>query len=264
MWIKYSILVVYNRDIDDSISYRMLKRRNIPVIVCDNSTISNQNRNEVERDKNIYLSMNGNRGLSYAYNKALDWIDENQGHERNGYVVFFDDDTQISEEFFCMMEKKIEEYRPDILLPVVLDDLGIMSPVQISSNKYCTRCKDPFHVSKERISGINSGMVVSLQIYRQYRYDERLFLDYVDHNFLWDMKQQKKNIQVVDVKLQQASSSLKDDAQKAIVRLRIFKKDINVFYGDRILERFVYYYVMIRRKLHYIKLYKDISVLWKC
>ena len=264
MWVKYAVLVIYNKSIKESKSYQSLKSHaQIPVIVCDNSTVDNQNIYEVNRDNNIYLSMNGNKGISFAYNQALRWVYE-KSPSLDGYLAFFDHYTDIPPNYFKRVEQYISDGKSDILLPVVKDAIGIMSPVYMDSLKYVHRCKDPFAIPKSHISGINSGLIVSIKLFRDFQYDEELFLDYVDHNFFYTMHKLNKKVKVMNIEIKQNSSTLEDDADKAMKRLKLFKKDIKYFYADNMLYRFVYHYVMIRRKLHYIRLYKDVSVLWKC
>ena len=77
----YAILVIYNKSVLDSTTYLFCKEHKyIQLIVCDNSTIDNENKMIVEKDGYHYISMHGNKGLSKAYNMAIDGIKNNQGY----------------------------------------------------------------------------------------------------------------------------------------------------------------------------------------
>ena len=59
----YGILVVYNMDVSESVSYQFINRhKEINLIVVDNSDHDFKNNKKVESDGNTYLSMNGNQG----------------------------------------------------------------------------------------------------------------------------------------------------------------------------------------------------------
>ncbi|MBM6831339.1 glycosyltransferase [Faecalicoccus acidiformans] len=258
MGICYCVLVIYNKNIKDSISYKMLQRQ-IPVIVCDNSTIFEDNEQMVKKDQNVYLSMNGNHGLSRAYNCALDWIFK-QGINTDDYIVLFDDDTEIPNDFFTKMENVISQKHPDILLPIVKDEMGILSPCRIQNGKV-SRLADIDNCSYEEITAINTGMTIRLSLFKDYRYDENFFLDYIDHHFLKDMKKKDVSIEIVDTLIQQQLSIWTDDSQKALDRLVLFKKDIFQFYKD---DKKTAHYILWKRKIRYMLKYKKISILWKC
>ena len=181
MGICYCVLVIYNKNIKDSISYKMLQKQQIPVIVCDNSTTFEKNEQIVKDNQNVYISMNGNQGLSKAYNRALDWM-FHQEISTDDYLVLFDDDTEIPDELNTKMENVISQNHPDILLPVVKDDAGILSPCRIQNGKV-SRLSDIDDCSYEEITAINTGMTIRLSLFKDYRYDEHFFLDYIDHHF---------------------------------------------------------------------------------
>lgn len=75
MYDIYGILVIYNQSVLNSPAYLSCKKsKKIKLIVCDNSTTLNNNKSLVEEDGYIYLNMHGNKGLSKAYNAAIDII----------------------------------------------------------------------------------------------------------------------------------------------------------------------------------------------
>ncbi|MGM9946515.1 glycosyltransferase [Floccifex sp.] len=231
----------------DSISYSFLK--NQYVIVCDNSEMDYKNKEIVQANGHIYLSMKGNKGLSYAYNRALDYI-QSMYPEMTGRLCLFDDDTILSNDYF----KKMEESHADICLPIVKDQDTLLSPSMFKNGK-SIRLKSLNQLDVSYISGINSGMCINLSLFQSYRYNENLFLDYVDHYFLYTMKD--KSIEVVNTTLQQSFSATTNSKESDRIRFQIFKKDTKVFY--KLIHK-NYRKTLYKRMLRLWIKYRDVSM----
>lgn len=231
----------------DSISYSFLKNQN--VIVCDNSEKEYKNKEIIETNGHVYLSMKGNKGLSYAYNRALDYI-QSIHPEMTGRLCLFDDDTAISQDYF----KKMEKAKADICLPIVKDQDTLLSPSMFKNGK-SIRLKSLDQLDVSYISGINSGMCINLSLFQSYRYNENLFLDYVDHYFLYTNKD--KSIEVVNTVLQQSFSATTNSKESDRIRFQIFKKDSQVFYQ---LIHKNYKKTVIKRMLRLWIKYRDLSM----
>ncbi|MDD7280534.1 hypothetical protein [Floccifex sp.] len=242
-------------DISQSVSYNELKKQNVKIIVCDNSEIKTNNQMVVQQDNQVYLSMNGNKGLSYAYNRAIDYIFSQTltGKEK---ICLFDDDTQISDDYFQVMERS----NSDICLPKVYDEKSLLSPSLMINGK-SIRWDESQPLDKKNISGINSGMCIQASVFENYRYDESLFLDYVDHYFLFEMKRQGKSIEVVDTILHQSFSANSNDLESELNRFKLFKKDSEIFY--RLTKLRGYHYTLLKRKLGLMLRYKKTSLMWR-
>lgn len=245
------IIVLYNINFKSSDTYNSVidsyefKNQQITVVLVDNSTSDYCNESSSELKNHIYISMNGNKGISKAYNAALDTLKELELLDNN-LVILLDDDTKLNQEYFQSIK---DSYAPniDIYLPIVYDEIGILSPSIMGLR--CKRCKKISQITKENICGINSGMVVKGKIFNSYRYDERIFLDYVDHQFIRDMKTSNKNIIILNAKLYQHFSSNNDNYQQTMNRFQIMKKDLKIFYSRNFVEKVIYYYVINRRRI---------------
>lgn len=260
----FGIIVVYNKNVNDSVTYQCLKKqKGLQIIVCDNSTRDYGNCAIVASEGYQYMNMNGNAGLSKAYNKALDYI-ASVNPEMKGYVMLFDDDTHIPEDYFVRMLRDIQRKNADIYLPIVKDEVGILSP-SMMKKYYCHRAigGNVWKIRKSEICGINSGMAIALKVFKSYRYNEELFLDYVDHNFIRDMRKHHCRIEIVKTYIHQTFSSNIHDEKKELARLEIFKKDINVFYKRGIGNRFFFHYTMLRRKMKLFFKYKKIGIMFR-
>ncbi|WP_279166997.1 glycosyltransferase [Thomasclavelia cocleata] len=241
----YIILVIYNKNYHDSKTIQDLNqikdldKKNI--IVVDNSTKDYNNQNIIKEYGYQYISMNGNKGLPKAYNQGLNKIDKNAN-----LVCLFDDDTAVEKIYFDTALNYINGEEADVYIPVVKDQLGMLSPL-IMKNLYCHRVKNIDVLNNENISAINSGMIIKSEVFKNYKYDENLFLDFVDHDFMKSMKKQNRNIVIMkNNMLIQDFSLVSDSGKKAKIRFKILKKDLKYFYRN---HPFYYYYVIIRRKL---------------
>lgn len=258
----YAVLVDYNKPLEESPSYQALRRqKDIVTIVCDNSTQVELDQNLVQKDGNVYLSMHGNRGLSKAYNRALDHIEE-EDPVLEGFVMLFDDDTDIPDSYFDCVRKAIKENDADIYLPLITDerpDLGYLSP-SILKDVYMHRTMDPWSLTKEEICGINSGMVIRLSLFADYRYNEDLFLDHVDHDFIRSMRKRNAKIRIIDTELHQHFSAFETNGNKAIARFTILKKDMREFYKPTLKGRLFCEYVLLRRKASIFYYTRDMRI----
>ncbi|MBB5182901.1 glycosyltransferase [Catenisphaera adipataccumulans] len=248
----YSIIVVYNKKITDSQTYRAMRLQpDMDIIVCDNSTIDHENEVIVHADGYTYVPMGGNQGLSKAYNEALKKL---AGKE--GYVILMDDDTLVSDHYFQCVRHAVRSGK-DIYLPYVSDGSHIISPAFIDDG--IVKNADAYDsIPYQNLTAINSGMVLNLDLFRHYRFDEGLFLDYVDHQFLTDMKHRNKQIEIMDVTIRQTFSANNFDKQKAMERFKIFKKDSAYFYRN---HKQAYRYVVGKRRAHLLMMYKDPRIL---
>lgn len=252
----YGIMVIYNKCLTDSLAYKCLMERNVNLVICDNSTKECGNEGIATKDGKAYLSMGGNLGLSYAYNRGIEYIFEKYQPEDVDWICLFDDDTHISEEYFSALENGMGE----IILPIVKDAAGIMSPVKMKG-RIATRFLSVEEAAKTagvEISGINSAMAVRARIFRDYRYNEQMFLDYIDHMFIIDMRKRNIYPNVIPIEIHQNFSAMEYSKESEINRFRIQKKDLKIFYKGNPL---LYYYIVIKKHLKLVKKYKDIKML---
>lgn len=255
------MLVIYNQYYADSMTYRSLRvseafrNGEVEVALIDNSAYDMHNKN-ISEDHFTYLSMNGNQGLSKAYNAGLDYFkDQLTGN----MIVLLDDDTRLPRDYFDVMKKNINE-ETDVYLPIIYDQTGQLLSPSIMKRYRCVLAKRIENVNEKNINGINTGMMIRGDLFKDYRYDEHYFLDYVDHAFIRDMKQLNKKIMIVPATISQNYSLAGQSVEKALKRFKISKKDISYYYRRGLISRLVYHYLMCRRKAKYFKMYKKINV----
>ena len=97
--LKYAaIIVIYNKNIKDSITCRSIKDINdfnIEVVIVDNSEVDFHNNEVCKSLGYTYISMNGNKGLSKAYNVGID-------KTQSDIIILFDDDTFVNKDILVL------------------------------------------------------------------------------------------------------------------------------------------------------------------
>lgn len=262
MKIGYGILVIYNKVIERSLSYRIFKDQ-LPIIVVDNSTldkIRKINLAQVKKDGNIYLDMKGNQGLSKAYNQAICHIQKIENEPC--FVLIMDDDTVFEKDFLQKALQEMYRFKADVYVPIVKAHSQILSPCMIHKGRV-KAIDDLSKLNKENITAINSGMIVSLKVYQDIQYNENLFLEYIDHDFIRQVKEKKYSIHILQQEVQQNFSIFENDKDSAKTRYFLLKKDLDVFYDKSWQQRILYKSILWKRKIRAIMQYKDLSILWK-
>lgn len=227
----YATVIIYNQSITNSLTCNNLEKitgHDITVIIADNSIADMGNRS-LSNDKGwTYIPMGGNMGLSKAYNKVLDFLDG-----QDGIIVWLDDDTNVEQAYFDSLD--VEAYKKpdvDIFAPVIMGQDGkIYSPneARFFKNKQLKNSNDK--IKMEKFNAINSCTGIRLSILKDYRYDERLFLDQVDHNFCEDQRMLKRKFHKLNVIIHHNFSlkNRKSTPQQCWKRYEIMIPDFLVF-----------------------------------
>ncbi len=177
-----ALIVLYNTHLADSMTFRSIRdTEGIFITIADNSTRDFKNAEAAREAGCRYINMQGNKGLSKAYNKAIAGLEKNED-----LLCLFDEDARVGENYFSALREAAESRAGvDIFVPVVRDKKGMLSPCifQGLTGRRAKRLRD---IPKNRLSAINCGMAIRLRVFKEYIYDEGLFLDYIDHAFIRD------------------------------------------------------------------------------
>lgn len=223
------VVVVYNQYCGNSVTCNTISAGSVQpdiILIVDNSTKEMGNLECCKKHGWFYHSMGGNVGLTKAYNAAISVL-----QNKADVVIWADDDTVFPADY---MKKLVEAASAmpdnDVFLPVVKSKTMILSPA-IYTRRRIVAIKELSDLENQQITAINSGMAVRLALYDDFRYDEAIFLDYVDHDFMCWCNLNGKKIQIMDdVLLFQnffAESNPSNAARKH--RMQIYCKDIRVF-----------------------------------
>ena len=230
----FLLIVVYNKDCRDFLPlYRRLMAEGGSVIVYDNSTAVADNAAVCRENGIVYLGSKGNKGISKAYNEAAAYC---LGRSEDGFLCLFDDDTVIPPDYIAEV-KKHNGAGKAVLLPMLYSGEKLISPAILKPDFHCDFFSCPEEAKKysgPSLTALNSGMAVSLKVFADYRYDERLFLDGIDHRFMKDMKKAGVPFYFLDCGLKHELSAFeKPPLESALHRFRLFKSDIRVFDENR-------------------------------
>jgi len=223
------VVVLYNQYCGNSVTCKTINEGSLQpdtILMIDNSTKEMNNLNYCEKQGWTYHSMGGNAGLSKAYNTAISVL-----QNKADVVIWADDDTVFPPDY---MEKLVEYVSnnpgKDVFLPVVKSKTMILSPA-IYTKRRIIAAKQLLELEKAQLSAINSGMAVRLSLYDNYRYDESIFLDYVDHDFMRWCRLNGRSMQIMDdVQLFQNFFAEGNSSYAAVKhRMKIYCKDIRVY-----------------------------------
>jgi GT2 family glycosyltransferase len=229
MKISFSVIVVlYNVKLLESTSVKEVYRQaevfnnnniKIEVYVCDNSTRYMGNRSQANQLGIHYLDMGRNVGLAKAFNYAINVVS-------GSYITIFDDDSILDGEYFNKMLKVIQSNpNTDIFLPEVFA-LG----KKISPSREVGCFVRQFPRCFGHITGISSGMTIRRNVFKKIKYDEKMFLDFIDYDFIKASKNSGfKIIEVNNIKISQKFSVFEDDPKDSVNRFEIMLKDLLYF-----------------------------------
>lgn len=187
--------------------------------LLDNSTdetIKEENKKFCQ-DSNIkYFDNGGNVGLAKAYNRAIADLEEGEA------LAIFDEDTFIPDDFIKEAVKGLEE--ADIVVPIVKSGDKIISPSSLAGKKVVK-------YSGKNLTAINSGTVIKKEVFDKIGgYNEDMFLDYIDHEFMERCLKTKVKVKVFSKELNQTFFARENtDKVKALRRFEIFLDDFKVF-----------------------------------
>ena len=253
-------VVVYNKSCEESATCQALtalRHTSVAVLIYDNSVRDFGNASYCEKQGWIYFSLGKNVGISKAYNACIGYLKENTAAD---YLCLFDDDTAINESYFDALNSAINDSGVDIYVPLVFSAGRLLSPCKIKPNFSVSMFKDEQEAllyNGRDITAINSGMAIKLNVFDNYCYDEHIFLDGVDHNFMRDMNIQKKIIKIFPYQcIHEFSGDSKPSMQSALTRFQIFVKDYRYIACK---NHVTCYYLLYKRTIHLCAQYRSMK-----
>ena len=222
--ITYSaIIVVYNKRIRKSITCESIKQIsgvNVEIIVVDNSETEQGNKSVCADLGYTYISMNGNKGLSKAYNAAIDKCNSD-------ILILLDDDTPVTQEYFDVLnEATVNNKDMDIFAPVVYGQDGVIySPNEFNFLRNHFISNPNQEVSQENFNAIASCLAIRKRVFDGYRFNETLFVDQIDQYFFCEQRKRNRKFMKLDVEIYQnfyqRDAMLDPDSAWKRVRLRL-------------------------------------------
>lgn len=236
----YALIVIYNKKCIDSKSFNFIKKYNdkIKIIIFDNSTKNLKNKDFCDANNIEYYSLNKNVGLSKAYNYVISKINVSP----DNYLMILDDDTSLNDNYFEEVFKSTKNGEYDLYLPIIEANKKIISPSNIQFNCRVKGISNIKKINMNKITAINSGMVVRTSVYNNITYNEKIFLDYVDHDFMKNIRKNGYRIKMLDSVIKQDfSRNEKGELTSELFRFKIYKKDFKIYCKD--CKNIPFYYI---------------------
>ena len=204
------ISVLYNQKLASGNTWNTLilpalsSGRNRLVILADNSTdiqIREENREMAGKYGAVYLDMQGNRGLPAAYNRAVDVVLQERKEQDRGkgrtvseknrseeeWIVIADQDTCFPDSYLKMLEEAAGQTAYDVFAPVVKAGEKQLSPCCRKGSRFVPYGSErPEKKELQDAFFINTGLAFRKTLFEdpKNRYDEQLFLDFVDFDLV--------------------------------------------------------------------------------
>lgn len=260
----YALVVLYNKSCEDSNSIRAVRKfaPEISLIIFDNSERDYGNEFFCKNHHYIYYTKNKNLGISKAYNTVIDSMEFND----NDYLIMLDDDTHLTKDYFSELKNLVTENNSDVFLPIVYARDKIISPYNYHMKcrtKMVTKIDD---LDLSKVSGINSGMVIKTSVFKKIRYNEQLFLDYVDYDFMKRIHSINGKITIMSSSIEQEFQYFEYDSRNlegALKRFKIDMHDYKILCSDADEKWFFYIHAikfMLKQTINY-RTYKFFKIL---
>ena len=216
-------IVIYNKDVREAITCQRIKDidSSIDILILDNSEKKNNNGARCKELGIRYISMKGNKGLSKAYNAAVD------NSEDSDVIVLFDDDTEITAEYFDKLRVALDESPEiDIFAPIIRGQDGVIySPNEFNFLKNHFISSPDQVVLHSAFNAIASCLAIRMRVFDNYRFNEKLFIDQVDQFFFCEQRKHGRKFGVLKIEVlqhfYQREATLTPEVGWGRLRLRI-------------------------------------------
>ncbi len=205
----FVVIVVYKLDFTTSSSYLSLEKcaakldEKLDVLIYDNSPIGFQGELDSKVLSLIYKHDPSNSGVSKAYNVGASLANV----MNKKYLMLLDQDSVFCSDYLSGVAKTISKNpKDDIFSPFVWhkNEDALISPSYYKNfrGKLMKMDMHQRYLAIEGVSMINSGMIISLKLFDTVcGFDERIHLDFSDHEFFGRASKHVKHIVMVPVYL---------------------------------------------------------------
>lgn len=261
-------IVLYKCTLKDSVSFNALREQVKPFLsecsffIYDNSPDIDSTASDILCNyvNAYYYHDINNSGVSKAYNEAAIYAKKNAFQ----WLLLLDQDTVLPSNIMNIYMEAIREH----------NDIPLFAPkVKIADKKYISPCafylkhghwlrKVNSGLTKTKYrSVINSGLLISLKAYlNSGGYNDKVYLDYSDHEFFTRFKSLYRYFYVLNVELLQDFACVSKDSDKLLKRYRILCDCVQNVSKKSFGERLLYYFVLFRRGVHLYYLTREKEV----
>lgn len=223
-----AVVVLYNAKINDSTTLNSLEQgledgNTLDLVIYDNSKVSQETKTVKFQKFNIYYIHNPeNPGVSLAYNYGA----EQAQKLKKDWLLILDQDTCFAPDYFRKMNDALSENgHIKLFAPILkLTNDVILSPCSFRyfHGKHLTTPPTGIN-SLSKNQPVNSGILVSMETFiKAGGYNEKVKLDYSDHQFIERVKPIEDQYYVIPSIGQQDFSGMERDLQKILVRFKYY------------------------------------------
>ena len=265
-------IVLYKCKLKDSVSFNCLREQvgrfssGYSFFIYDNSPSIDNTATAILNSYNeaYYYHVANTSGVSKAYNEAATYA------QVYGFqcLLLLDQDTILPTNMLDVYMAAIREH----------NDIPLFAPkVKIGERKYISPCAFYLKsghikrkvcigkIKKNSLSVINSGLLISVKAFLNCGgYNEKVYLDYSDHEFFSRYKKKYKYFYVLDIELLQNLSTVTKDSNKLISRYAILCECVQNVESQSIVDRVLFSLMLFCRALSLFLLTrkKDVFTIW--
>jgi GT2 family glycosyltransferase len=197
------VLVIYKMKIDESPAFLSLTEalkssyRATSIFIYDNSPNAHQSTLP-ENWRITYRTNPSNPGVSKAYNQGFELAKT----QNKKWLLLVDQDTIFPADAFEKYRLAIEESGCSIIIPLLLDEKGIVSPLKF----YLGGGRRLTDVSPDQVLSLrdyffhNSGLLLAVDAFeRAGKYDENIPLDFSDFAFIYRLRKRNSNFVAANI-----------------------------------------------------------------
>ena len=189
-----AIIITYNVENDFRLRINKLKGKVDEIIVVDNgSTNETINMLKALEDEITVIYLNENKGIASALNKGIDYSIK-KGYQ---WVLTLDHDSIVTEN---MINNMLNCYKG--LNSNLKEEVAMLVPIHVEEKEYnnSSNINEGINLNSynEVLTEITSGALTKAKVYKDVAmYDEKLFIDLVDHDFCLNLN--KKGYKILQV-----------------------------------------------------------------
>ena len=212
-----AVIITYNVENDFKTRINKLKGKVNEIIVVDNGSKAETISMLKELEKEItIIYLEKNKGIAYALNKGIKYSIE-KGYD---WILTLDHDSIVTDDMIKNMLKCYEGFDQELK-----EKVAMLVPVHVEEKEYENNniINNEEVASKlytEVLTEITSGALTKSSIYKNVGlYDEKLFIDLVDHDYCLALN--KKGFKVIQVNSAVLIHNLGDSIKKSILGLKM-------------------------------------------
>ena len=249
-------IVLYNQQLYKSLSYTtgvssFLKNKNVGLFIYDNSPIPQHDINDFfySNGQIQYVSDTSNSGVSAAYNRAYEYA---KSHNFQWLLLLDQDSTLTGYPFLQSYIDAVQSY-PTACLFVPISKTA--SDLIISPIRLCFRIplkRWDFRIGElnsiKNVGIINSGMFISVDAFEKVGgYNEEVFLDYSDYQFIERFASKYKSFYLLDTSLIQDFSNEERDVNKLSKRYSLLCESLRNYEVKSFWEKLNITFIVLKR-----------------